>query len=70
MSDTSDYVAIPIDDEDITRQSIAEEFHHGLNENDEKQVRYTNFQYTVGCAFLLIILGLSMLVLCRVILKL
>ena len=70
MSVTSDYVAIPIHEEDITRTSIAEEFQHGLNEHEEKQIRYTNYKYAAGCTFTLIILGLSMLILCRVILKL
>lgn len=70
MSVTSDYVAIPIYEEDITRTSIAEDFQHGLKEQDEKQLRLLNYKYAIGCVFILIILGLSLLVLCRVILKL
>ena len=68
MSISSDYIAIPINEEDITRTSIAEEFQHGIH--DEKQMRVMNYKYAIGCVFILIILGLSMLVLCRVILKL
>jgi len=68
MSVSSDYVAIPIQEEDITRTSISEEFQHGMH--DEKQLRLNNYKYAIGCVFILIILGLSMLVLCRVILKL
>ena len=70
MSVTSDYVAIPIHEEDITRTSIAEEFQHGLNEHEEKQIRYTNYKYAAGCAVLLIGITLCMLLLCRVVLKL
>lgn len=70
MSDTSDYVAIPIDDEDITRQSIAEEFQHGLKEQAENQVQQINYQYAAGCTILIIGLVLCMFILCRVFLKL
>lgn len=70
MSDTSDYVAIPIDDEDITRQSIAEEFQHGLNTQDKNQVQQLNYQYAAGCTILIIGLVLCMFILCRVFLKL
>ena len=70
MDTDSEYVAIPIDNDDLIRKSIAEDFQYGLNELEEKNQRCINYKYTIGCLVLITIIGVVIFVFCHVILKL
>ena len=73
MSDDGNgYTAIPIDDiyEEMNRQSIAEEFHQGEQEELERgRIRCTNYWYGAYCVVLVGGSGIIMYVLYRYVLN-